>query len=244
MKYLQILFLLIISNVSLVAQSKLYGIKGGLTVGSQRWNEGTTYNNSLLFRYHGDIFVENAPENNQSVLFAQLGLHTRGSAFRFRGGTAFDPVSLREVEVKGYTEPFVFNNVALILGAKRRGVANRPNAYYSVGLRVEYTVSTNLDKFDQNTIFYSAYPQNAFVRKFNYGLSIAGGWEMKISDLIGGVLEISVHPDISRQYFRGSFRAYDPYTKQYYNTTEQQIRNMTIEISLGLNFLRKVVYVD
>lgn len=242
MKILRIFLILLFTPSVFYAQGFVWGVKGGLSVGSQRWGNGGSYDNSLLFKYHGAAFIENATENSTSVLFAQAGYHVRGSAFRYRKSVGID-VNGNSFESPGFTQEFQFNNAAIILGAKRRGVLGKDNAFYSIGLRGEYTVSTNLEAANALFTFYSQ-PQKEFVKKLNYGLSVAGGYEFPFSDFVGGILEVSIHPDISRQYFRPPFIGWDPFQRQNVTVQEQSIRNLSIEISLGIKLLRKVEYID
>ncbi len=247
-KVLSLAFLLF-SIIEISAQGFAWGVKGGLTIANQRFNSGGTYDNGLLFKYHGDLFIENAPEDLTSVLYAQVGYHTRGHARRFRQGVAINYSNNSLTSVSGFTQQFVFNNLALIVGVKRRGVLNSERAYYGVGLRAEYTLSTNLPETNPNLPLYYAlsYPQKDFVRKFNYGLTLSGGYEFPFSDLIGGFVELNVHPDISRQYFQPAINA--TFRDFFSGETitgipEQSIRNLTFELTLGFRFLRKVIYVD
>lgn len=241
MKPLRIIFILVFTPSVFFAQGFVWGIKGGSSIGSQRWGNGGSYDNSLLFKYHGAAFIENVSESNTSVLFAQAGYHARGSAFRYRKTSAV--INGSTVDIPATTQEFIFNNVGLIVGAKRRGVMGSDKAFYTIGLRGEYTVKTNLQGYDPNS-FYTYNPEKAFVRKLNYGLTVSGGYEFPFSDLIGGFIEIGVHPDISRQYYSPSRIVYDPYSRQNITLPEQSIRNLTIEISLGLKFLRKIDYID
>jgi len=227
-----------ISTLS-TAQSYVFGFKGGLTIGSQI----PSSSNSLLFNYHGAAFIENAPSDPTSVLFAQLGYHSRGTANRYRAYYGFDRLG-NQVSYDAFTQEFVYNNIALIIGAKKRNVLGSERAYYSLGLRAEYTVKTNLALPDQYSIFTFSSPINDFVNKFNYGVSVAAGYEYPFSDLIKGFVEISVHPDISKQYYRPAFTAYDVYSRQNIDISEQSFRNLTFEISIGVHFLNKVIIVD
>ncbi len=247
MKRLHILFLFIsvFFAQNIMAQGYAFGVKGGLAIGQQTWNTGGASTNNLLFKYQGSVFIESvsAADKGQSVLFAEAGYHLRGSAFRYRSGAAYDvDGTLRQVD--GFTEEFIFKNVGLILGAKRRGVLGQDRAFFTVGLRGEYTVGTNLESAARNTLFVSSYPQKEFVRKFQYGLSISGGYEFPFSELIGGFVEFSVHPDLSLQYFRPDFPAFDPYQRINIVVPEQGIRNTSFELSIGFKFLKKVEYVD
>ena len=242
MRFFRIIAFILLTPSVFYAQSYVWGMKGGLSIGSQRWGDGGTYDNSLLFQYHGAAFIENAPENNTSVLFAQAGYHIRGSAYRYRKSTGIG-IDGSSVTVPAFTQQFKFNNIALIVGAKRRGVLGRENAFYSIGLRGEYTVSTNLEAANAFFSYYSQ-PQKEFTRKINYGLSVAGGYEFALSDMVGSFIEVSIHPDISKQYFRPPFVGWDPIQRQNVTVPEQSIRNLSIEISLGFKFLRKIEYVD
>ena len=240
---------LFFSILEIKAQSFAWGAKGGLTIANQRFNGGGTYDNGLLFKYHGDLFIENAPDDPTSVLYGQFGYHTRGHARRFRQGVAVNASNNALISIPGFTQQFVFNNLALIVGFKRRGVLNNEHAYYGLGLRAEYTISDNLPEANTSLpLYYTlSYPQTDFVKKFNYGLTLSGGYEFPFSDLVGGFVEFNVHPDISKQYFQPAINATfrDFFTGETINgIPEQSIRNLTFELTLGFRFLRKVIYVD
>jgi hypothetical protein len=243
MKKILFLSIWLIAHQVAYAQGTAFGIKGGLAIGQQKWNTGGASTNNLLFRYQGSAFVESVSQSDkgQSVLFAEAGYHIRGSAFRYRSGVGTD-VTGNQVKIDAFTQAFVFKNVGLIVGAKRRGVLGKERAFYTVGLRGEYTLGTDLD--ESNVFFSSSYPQKEFVRKFQYGLSLSGGYEFPFSELVGAFVEFSVHPDLSLQYFRPAFQAFDPYQRQNITIPEQGIRNVSFELSLGFRFLRKIEYVD
>lgn len=246
MKRLSI-FLFFISTLfahNATAQGYAFGVKGGLSIGQQAWNTGGSSSNNLLFKYHGSAFIESvsASDKGQSVLFAQLGYHLRGSAFRYRSGAAYDISGVLQ-QVDGFTEEFVFKNIGLIVGAKRRGVLGKERAFYTVGIRGEHTVGTNLQA-DRNVIFNSTYPQKEFVRNWQFGLSLSGGYEFPFTELMGGFIEFSVHPDLTMQYFRPQYLGYNPYSRQNETIPDQAIRNISFEISIGFRLLRKVEYVD
>ncbi|MDZ7881085.1 MAG: hypothetical protein U5L45_25690 [Saprospiraceae bacterium] len=170
-----LLLLLTFVTYAVQAQGTAFGFKGGLAVGQQTWNTGGASSNNLLFKYQGSVFIESVSQSDkgQSVLFAEAGYHSRGSAFRYRSGVGVD-VTGNPVQIDGFTEEFVFKNVGLIVGAKRRGVLGREKAFYTVGLRGEYTVGTNLESPERNLVFSTSYPQKEFVRKLQYGLSLFG----------------------------------------------------------------------
>lgn len=220
----------------LEGQSFVWGPKGGLSLGSQTWNN---IDRSILLGYHGALYMESTGNGSLGSFFGQLGYHTRGSSqvvsFVNGGGV----ISNRS------RQSFQFNNVALQIGAKKK--FDKPSAskpYYGFALRLEYTTSTNLSQF-ANAQSVGYFPLDPFVNKFNYGASVSFGYEFPFSDLIGGFVEASFHPDLSKQYAQPAIpNVFDPITRQNRTLSEQSIRNISLEISVGFRFLRKVIYLD
>ena len=226
----------------LKGQSFYFGPKVGSSIGFQRWEN---FQQSPLFSYHGAFFIESYSEENElNALYAQLGWHNRGSAYR----------NQRHISIDGDvfdvpTKDFIFSNAVLAVGGKRRQVINKKlNSYYIIGLRGEYTVLTNLDEYNDFNAYFNQpfYPDNDFVRDFNYGVTVGGGFEYKLSKMIAGILEFSIHPDLSRQYEQPPLpNMPDPWNPGNLVTIrERRIKNITLEVSLGFRFLRKVVYLD
>lgn len=245
MKFQKFITVLLINVLTLhvsVAQSFQWGVKGGMSMGLQAWNGGGTGNNSHLWGYHGAAFWESGDINSKSRIFAQLGYHQRGSATRFPQTTGFD-INGVAVDIPSTTINYIYNNVSLAIGARRSGIAGNENAYYGIGIRGEYTVSTN---FEDNPFFFSfGAPQKEFVRKINYGLSLIGGYDFRFSDMVGGFVELTISPDLSNQYYRQAINnLYDTFTRQRYSIPEQTVRNTTIELTVGFRFLRKIEYID
>lgn len=206
-----------------------YGVKGGYGLNNQKWND---FDREFLIAPFFDIFSESYSDDSPSSLYAQLGYHVRGSSTRFSnpfsGGL--------------FTQGFRFNNLVLELGAKRilsESASFKP--YYILGIRGEYTLSTNLDDY---LIFESPYyPFNDFVRKFNYGVTVGGGFEHQFSEFVSGFIEFAVNPDLSAQYRQDPIpNVIDPFTNQLINLGERVIRNLSFEIKAGVKFLRKVEY--
>lgn len=229
----------------LFAQGSVFGVKGGLTLGVQKING---FQQDPLFKYHGIAFVESLDEESPFAIFAQLGYHLKGSAIRPRG-------SWQTIVIDGITysrppaQQFVFRNLSLTLGGKRKhDFGERSKLYYLFGLRGDYTVSTNLEKykpFTQSQFYAGYYPEEGFVRKFNYGMTLGGGIEFAFSELVGGLIELTINPDFSPQYKQPSFdtNRTDPYGNPI--TYQERItRNLTFEITTGFRFLRKVEYID
>jgi len=239
-----LLVILLVTGIYLESpgQSFYFGPKLGPSIGFQRWEN---FQQSPLFSYHGAFFIESYSEDNpDNSLYAQIGWHNRGSAFR---NQRFITVDNLIVDVP--TKNFIFSNAVLALGGKRKQTINKKlNSYYIIGLRGEYTVMTNLSEYDSFNQYFNQpfYPDNQFVKKFNYGVTVGGGFEYKLSKMVAGILEFSVHPDLSRQYEQPPLGSIpDPWNPGNLVTLrEKRIKNITLEISLGFRFLRKVIYLD
>jgi hypothetical protein len=193
-----------------------------------------------LFKYHGALSIESVNnENDNSSLFAQIGYHVRGSATRFRfffqGGG-----------IQTFSQEFQFHNLSLILGAKiKKPFGERGKYFYFGGLRGDYNLKTNLSELSPNNPYAALYyPQPGFVNKWTAGLSFGGGIELPFSDLVGIQLMLSAHPDFLLQYRQPAIpNVIDPLNPgQNITIQERRIRNLTIELSVGLRLLRKVVY--
>jgi hypothetical protein len=224
-------------TVSLWGQSFYFGPRLGGSMGFQRWEN---FQQSPLLTYHGDFFIESFSEENPlNALYAYLGWHNRGSAYRNQRYFTIDGDILNVP-----TKNFIFSNAVLGVGGKRFQQLNKKmQTYYLIGLRAEYTVLTNLSEYDQfNAYFnYPFYPDNDFVKKLNYGVSVGGGMEYRLGKMAEGIIEFSVNPDLSRQYEQPPIpNVPDPYQPGKLTS----IKNITLELTFGLKFLRKVVYLD
>lgn len=226
---------------STAAQSTAFVIQGGPTVGRQRWDNN--FDNQLLFKYHGALAIESYEnENNRNTLYLQMGYHVKGSANRFTYTTIGQGINRFTVE-------FRFTNLSLILGAKQKiPLGSGPNRLvYFGGIRGDYTVGTNLKELAQGNIFLqSIYPQEGFVKKFMFGLTLGTGIELPFSELVGGQITLSIHPDLTNQYNQPPIpNVINPNSPgQTYTIPERRIRNLTLELSFGVRLLKKVVYVD
>ena len=241
MKQFSIL-LLVLCSIGAGAQDTAFGIKGGPLLGVQQWNG---FEQDLLISYHAIAFIESADENNDFSVFAQAGYHVRGSAHRNQrfqtiGGDFYRPP----------TRNFEFRNIALTLGGKQKkdlGV-NGNKWYYGFGVRGEYTVNTNLKEYEEgnNLTFPGFYPIDFYVNKFNYGIYASGGLEIPFSELVGGIVELSINPDFSKQYDQPEIgnilNPFNPGTPR--TIQERSIRNVSVELTVGLRFLRKVIVLD
>jgi hypothetical protein len=243
MKHLLTFFLTILSIYIGAAQGGFaFGFKGGPSAGFQRWNN---YDRDPLYKYHGAAFVESLSEEGPYSVFAQLGYHVKGSAIRFQRTVIQTQTGFQSVP--GGRIGFQFNNVSLLLGGKQKKSFNESNLsyYYQFGVRGDYTINTNLlsGQDPSASYYYPIYPIKENVQKFNYGATIGGGIEFPFSELIGGMIELNIHPDFSNQYFSPPIQNLrDPYTGQSYSSGEQRVFNIVAELSLGIRLINKVIY--
>lgn len=245
----RLLLLLSILSFTISAHSQdggtYYGIKGGMTLGNQKWNN---FDRQTLVAYHGILSMETMPIEERFSLFAQVGYHVKGSSLRprlfgnsFNAGFTFSP-----------PREFKFYNISLSIGAKQvvKQIGNN-SAYYLFGIRGDFTVGTNLDEFgdftEGNPSIAIFYPINSydFIRRINYGFIAGGGINFPISEFVQGVLEFTVNPDFSLQYQQPPIpNVTNPFNGQSLTISERNIKNLTFEITVGARFLRKIEYVD
>lgn len=224
-----------------MSQGFSWGPKGGFTVGVQRWS---TFDRDPLYTYHAGLLMESLNPENKFTFFGALGWHVKGSAIRIRQTTFLD-VNGNERTSPGRTTRFEFNNISLALGGKRKYNLGGSYAYYLIGLRGEYTVSTNLAEFNSETNpnLLRFLPIEENVRHFNYGATIGGGWEFPLANLIDGYIEFTINPDFSQQYYRPPIpNVRDPFTGQQRTLPEEKIINTSLELSIGIKFQRRIYY--
>jgi hypothetical protein len=243
MRFISTLILLFFASCVLQSQSTAYVFKGGFSAATQKWDN--SIDRQLLFTYHGALAIETVNnDDDRSSLYAQLGYHIRGSATRFRNINFGNPQGLGDQ----FTQKFEFRNIALQVGAKQKIDAGENSKYYYFGgLRGEYHLDSNLDELSTlNFCNPGALPLSGGERKFMFGFSLGGGLQINFSELVGAQIELSVHPDVTPQYWQGPI----PNVIDQCNPgivlsiPERRIRNTTLELSVGLRLLRKVVYVD
>ncbi|HHB79029.1 MAG TPA: hypothetical protein ENK85_07335 [Saprospiraceae bacterium] len=241
--FLYIVFAWFLSLHFAQAQGAVYTLKGGLSLGMQKWDNQLGRRNPLT-SYHIIAAIEELPEDPRFTIFAQAGYHARGTSMRTTlfstGGQRFD----QDFAIR-------FNNLALSVGAKKKlNVMGNLTPYYLLGVRGEYTLKTNLAQFQQYNTCYGIYPydKKEFIKKFNYGAIFGGGFEFPFTDLLGGLIEFTVNPDFSRQYeqpaITGIINTCGSVGNGPTSTPQRSITNLTFEISLGLRFLHKVEYID
>lgn len=244
-RVLFVLCLFCLSTLTLTGQGGyFFGIKGGLTVSQQNWNN---FERDPLLSLHGDIYTESLPAEGLFSLFASFGYHPKGSALRNR---RFLNVVNNQFS-RAPAQEFIFQNLSLVLGAKQRfdlGVSSK--LYYSFGIRGDYTIDTNLDEYSEyNNSFLTPgiFPIDdpMFINEINYGVSLGGGIEFMFSEFVGGFIEFNIHPDFSKQYVQGAIpNVLNPFNGQTTTIPQREIRNLAFELSVGLRLLRKIEYID
>jgi len=202
-----------------------YGVKGGIGLNMQRWN---TFERDILFTPLIDVFAESADDQVNRV-YASLGYHTRGSAVRGFGFNSF--------------RQYRFNNLALELGFKQMlSVTKKYNGYYMLAGRLEYTINTNLGTTPVFSVLNLV--DDAFVNRFNYGLTVGGGFEMNWGEDKVLFLEASINPDASRQYHQPNIAVITNPNPSQFNPNPtitiqpQEVRNVSLEVKIGVKFLR------
>jgi hypothetical protein len=229
MNKLVLLFLLFCSFLTsnILAQGFAFGPKGGLTLANQNYGG---YDRETLLTYHGALYIENLSEEDKYALYAQLGFHQRGSKLLIN--RHFNPYTGLEVPRKSYASRF--GNLSLQIGGKQKfdfGIDTK--WYYSLGLRLEYNLTSELP------YLYETWDDR--IKSFVYGASVGIGMERMLSEHVGIFVEGTVSPDLSEQILI-------PAQPSLYNPNqvipEKSIRNFSIEITLGLRLLRKIIYID
>lgn len=226
------------------AQSTAYVIHFGPTAGLQKWDNSS--GREPLFQYHAAVSMETINnEDNRGSFYMQLGYHVKGSATRYR---FFNIIN--NTPNGTFTERFLFNNFSFSLGAKQRfgeNASGRTHYFYFGGVRGDYTYSTNIDELigdDPNKKIF--YPLMGGVQRWMAGFSVGGGMEFDLSELVGAQVQLSVNPDVTPQYRQIAIpNVPDPWNPgQNITIPERRIRNTTVELSIGLRLLKKVIVVD
>jgi len=225
------LCLVLITNHETKAQGFYFGPKGGFVLGFQNWNG---FERDPLFAYSGDVFVESLDPNGTGSLFGSIGYHVRGSAVRV----------INNLAGTRFSRGFRFNNISLMVGAKRKfKTIGNISSFYHVGIRGEYNVGTDFGTINAQTASFFPIPE--LTNKWTYGISGGAGLEFFMSEFVSPFIELTVSPDLSFQYKQPAMgNVTNPFTQITGPIPEREIRNMSIELTVGFKFLRKVVYVD
>ncbi|HAD12076.1 MAG TPA: hypothetical protein DCF33_06515 [Saprospirales bacterium] len=233
-----------VSICLLQAQSTAYVLQFGPTAGLQKWDNSS--GREPMFQYHGAVAMESINNEDMSGSFyMQLGYHVKGSATRYRFFNINSGAPSGTV-----TERFKFNNFSFALGFKQRFKENSIGTvryFYLGGLRADYTYSTNIDELNANNNCNPGfYPFMVGVQRWMGGFTLGGGLELDFSELVGAQIQLTVNPDVTPQYRSNAVNnVIDTcFNGPNFNIPERRIRNTTVELSVGLRLLRKVVVVD
>ncbi len=239
-----LLFLLATIQLSSAQVFVAYALKGGPTLATQRWDN---FEQSPLLGYHADLQVERLDYSSPTSLYASLGYHQRGSAIRSRAFRFVDPVTGQETSFRPQTLKFVFSNVGLTLGGKQHYAVGSNRGFVSLGLRGEYNVATDFGDTDDANVNFGyglAYPDDAFVRDFTYGVDVGVGLELPLSGKLDALFELRISPDVSQQYDQPPLQFFSPITGNNESGGQRSINNVSIELSVGLRLLPDAVYED
>jgi len=201
-----------------------YGVKGGLGINNQNWDRGV--NTGLIFTPLIDVFAESYDPGSLSRLYAQIGFHQRGSAL---GAFGFRRIAT-----------YTYSNVVVELGGRRQAFENDTYiGYYLLGLRGEYTLASNVGETQS---LYNL-TDEAYLRRFNYGATVGGGFEYDLGDGTSVFLEVTFNPDLSAQYDQPVNLIFpNPNAgqsqNQFVNIPAQRVRNYSLEVKVGYKWLR------
>jgi len=215
---------------SVFAQSgTAYGIKGGLTAGTQSWNNS---NRDYLFAYNGSIFMESINDDMSLRFFGQLGYAKKGSAIVIN--SFVNTITNQTIPRQTIKQPFEQAN--LIIGVKNMHplpANDNIRGYYGVGVRLDYLLRYNMQFLNVDE----------FVNKITYGLSIAGGGEFQPQDSpIAFQLEVMFNQDLSNQILYENLIVTDQWGRQ--SSHSARVINSSLDITLGIKFIRKIIWVD
>ena len=203
-----------------------FGLKGGPTVAFQQWNGYQKSNPLLAFHIMGHL--ESYGEG--SSFFLNAGLNPKGRGLRFNDYVS--PISGKVIR-GGYSR-IVFKNAEMVAGIKKYyGLNYNFDWFYSFGVRGSYTYGTEFGEI--------GYLNTNGIRKWNYGVSAGGGIRLIANEFVRPLLHITFSPDLSQQIYIPPQELATPSGNRY-TLQEQEIRNISLEIGITLQFLRKVVY--
>src|SRR5690606_9876007 len=224
--YIPCVLVWILTGTTGISQSTYFGIKAGPTIAFQQWN-GYQQTNPLMALH---LMAHLESYGKGSSFYLNAGINPKGRGLRFNDYVS--PVSGRVIR-GGYSR-IVFQNAELIAGVKKYHDLNDTfEWFYSFGVRGSYTYGTEFGDI--------SYLNTNGVRKWNYGVSAGGGIRLVSNEFFRPLLHITFSPDLSRQVFIPPQELATP-SGDRFSLPEQEIRNISLEIGVTLQFLRKVVY--
>lgn len=231
MKKLLLLLAILVTSATMNAQGFAFGVKGGLTLGFQKWNN---YERSPLPAYNGSIFIETIADEKRFSIFGQLGYHVKGSRLK----SYYRPFN--SGDVRRITIDSEFRNASLVVGMRSAYAlgATKTRGYYLLGLRGDYNINYSTDQRVERF-------KEEDLNRITYGLTLGGGFEIPFTNLIGMTLEFQVSPDVRPQVFYPAGKyVYVDNGGNAIPVQETKVINTVFEITLGFRFLRLVEYVE
>lgn len=230
MRYLIILFVLSAFQISTVnAQTgTAYGIKGGMTAGTQSWNGS---DREYLLAYNGSLFMESVHDSMSLRFFGEIGYTKKGSAIV--SNAWYNPNTMTNFPRRVFKQPF--EQVNLIVGFKNmHPLTDLLKGYYGAGARIDYLIRYDL-------LFLNV---DDWVNKITYGLTFKGGVEYQKDDSpVAFQLEAAFHQDLSNQIFFENLTYVDRNTNQAF-TQSARVINSALDVTLGIKFIRRIIWVD
>ncbi len=221
-RYSLILMIIACSTMAF-AQYAAHGVKGGLTIGTQRWNG---QDREALFSYNAAYVFESYTSSNKFSYLVELGYHVKGSAVR----TNYNDLAGNSRQI---TTRNKFGQAGLLLGAKSLLDVEFAggNVYYMIAGRLEYTVMDSIETIAN---------LSRYINRINYGITVGGGLEFKLADKILGFIEVQISPDFSQQIFMppGNYIANYAGNTVLVQFQEQKVMNTVVEITAGFKFQR------
>jgi len=204
-----------------------YGIKGGLTAGTQSWNNSQR---EYLFAYNGSLFIESVHDSMSLRFFGQLGYTKKGSAIVVN--SFVNPNTNETIPRQTIKQPFEQAN--LVVGVKNmHPFTDLFRGYYGVGVRLDYLLRYNIQYLNVDQ----------FVNKLTYGLALGGGIEYQPEDSgIAFQLEAMFNQDLSNQIFYENIIVTNQWGQQTSNSA--RVINSALDITLGIKFIRRIIWVD
>jgi len=220
MARLLVVIFLFFGAFSYTQAQSVFGLKGGMLMGSQKWNQSKR---DPLISYSGYMFWDLKSNTNSNMMF-QMGYRRPGSAIRVRN--VYANVGGNVVDIGNYTREMAFHNVSFMFGGKSRYELGRNMGYYLIGGRVDITVA------HKNDIFGS-FEDN--INLFTYGINAGLGIEIPVkrSDFI---IELQLAPDLGPQIYVPPGIYYNRYTGQNQMMQEQRVFNFAAELMVGWRF--------
>lgn len=210
-----------------------YGIKGGMTMGFQKWNSNENSDVLFLPLGNGSIFTEMYAGGRGSLCF-EFGYHERGSGIIQQAQQYNDPVSGQVINFPAQTLQRKFSNIVFQPAFKQiYDMGSGWGGYYMLGARVEYTIKDSIP-----FLYNSVVPVNLGLNRFNYGITVGGGFEHRLgtSPMMMQV-ELQAQPDFSAQIQSPALPYYNIYTRTNDIYPAQKVNNITFELTLGFKFV-------